>query len=582
MKMENLNTKEMVEKIKNRKKLLIKVGIGCAILLVLLIIFSTVFALININNSKIMKGVFINEIEMSGMSQEEAKSKIEALANEKMAKEMNVTYQEYSSTINATVLELNYDINAAIEKAASSIGRRGNLIKNNYDILKTMLFNENINIDISLNEDIAKTTIADMEANIPNALVQSGYYIEDKQLIITKGKRGTVIDDEAFIENIKKSYADLVSTSTDIDFPVIEADPDSINIDKIHEEVYKEPKDAYYKEEPFEIYPEVEGIDFDVEEAKKLLQEDKEEYAIDLIITKPKITINDLSEIAFKDVLATFSTRYDASNAPRTTNLKLAAGKINGTVLGAGEEFSYNRIVGERTIAAGYKEAKIYASGEVVDGLGGGICQISSTLYNAAVLANLDITQRRNHQFVTSYLPAGRDATVVYGSQDFKFKNSRKYPVKIEMTVANGMAKATIYGIKENPDYEVSIQTSTVSTIPFTTTYQDDDTLPAGTEKVKQKGANGIVTQTYKIVKQNGNVISKTLLSKDVYNAMQKIILKGPAAPEATTTPEPAPVAPTTPVTPTTPTVPTQETNTTSGQESPTEGQETGGTQTNP
>ena len=581
MKMENLNTKEMVEKIKNRKKLLIKVGIGCAILLVLLIIFSTVFALININNSKIMKGVFINEIEMSGMSQEEAKSKIEALANEKMAKEMNVTYQEYSSTINATVLELNYDINAAIEKAAS-IGRRGNLIKNNYDILKTLLFNENINIDISLNEDIAKTTIADMEANIPNALVQSGYYIEDKQLIITKGKRGTVIDDEAFIENIKKSYADLVSTSTDIDFPVIEADPDSINIDKIHEEVYKEPKDAYYKEEPFEIYPEVEGIDFDVEEAKKLLQEDKEEYAIDLIITKPKITINDLSEIAFKDVLATFSTRYDASNAPRTTNLKLAAGKINGTVLGAGEEFSYNRIVGERTIAAGYKEAKIYASGEVVDGLGGGICQISSTLYNAAVLANLDITQRRNHQFVTSYLPAGRDATVVYGSQDFKFKNSRKYPVKIEMTVANGMAKATIYGIKENPDYEVSIQTSTVSTIPFTTTYQDDDTLPAGTEKVKQKGANGIVTQTYKIVKQNGNVISKTLLSKDVYNAMQKIILKGPAAPEATTTPEPAPVAPTTPVTPTTPTVPTQETNTTSGQESPTEGQETGGTQTNP
>ena len=581
MKMENLNTKEMVEKIKNRKKLLIKVGIGCAILLVLLIIFSTVFALININNSKIMKGVFINEIEMSGMSQEEAKSKIEALANEKMAKEMNVTYQEYSSTINATVLELNYDINAAIEKAAS-IGRRGNLIKNNYDILKTMLFNENINIDISLNEDIAKTTIADMEANIPNALVLSGYYIEDKQLIITKGKRGTVIDDEAFIENIKKSYADLVSTSTDIDFPVIEADPDSINIDKIHEEVYKEPKDAYYKDEPFEIYPEVEGIDFDVEEAKKLLQEDKEEYAIDLIITKPKITINDLSEIAFKDVLATFSTRYDASNAPRTTNLKLAAGKINGTVLGAGEEFSYNRIVGERTIAAGYKEAKIYASGEVVDGLGGGICQISSTLYNAAVLANLDITQRRNHQFVTSYLPAGRDATVVYGSQDFKFKNSRKYPVKIEMTVANGMAKATIYGIKENPDYEVSIQTSTVSTIPFTTTYQDDDTLPAGTEKVKQKGANGIVTQTYKIVKQNGNVISKTLLSKDVYNAMQKIILKGPAAPEATTTPEPAPVAPTTPVTPTTPTVPTQETNTTSGQESPTEGQETGGTQTNP
>lgn len=580
MKMENLNTKEMVEKIKSRKKLLVKVGIVVAILLVLLIIFSIVFALMNINNSSIMKGVFINDIDMSGMSQEDAKSKIEALANEKLAKEMTVTYKDYSSTINATILELNYDINSAVEEAYS-IGRSGNLITNNYAILKTMLFKDNVNINISLNEDIAKTTIADMEANIPDALVQSDYYIEEKQLIITKGKRGTVIEDEAFIENIKKAYADLVSTSTDIDFPVIEVDPDSIDIDKIHEEVYKEPKDAYYNEEPFEIYPEVEGIDFDVEAAKKLLQEDKEEYEIDLIISKPKVTINDLSEIAFKDVLATFSTRYDASNAPRTTNLKLAAGKINGTVLGAGEEFSYNKVVGERTIAAGYKEAKIYASGEVVDGLGGGICQISSTLYNAAVLANLDITQRRNHQFVTSYLPAGRDATVVYGSQDFKFKNTRKYPVKIEMTVANGMAKATLYGIKENPDYEVSIQTSTVSTIPFATTYQDDNTLPAGTEKVKQKGANGLVTQTYKIVKQNGTVISKTLLSKDVYNAMQKIILKGPAAPEATATPEPTPAAPSTPITPSTPVTPTPETPETP--ETPIDGgEQTGGTQTNP
>ena len=560
MKMKNLNTKEMVEKIKKRKKLLIKIGIVSVILIITLMIFSVVFALGNINNTKILKGIYINDIDMSGMSEEEAKANLESLANEKLAKEMTVSYQDYNSTINATVLELNYDINSAIEEAYA-IGRDGNLISNNYKILKSMLFKNNIKINISINEDIAKTTIADMEANIPNALVQSDYYIEDKQLIITKGKRGTVIDDEAFINNIKNSYADLISTSTDIDFPVIEANPDAIDIDKIHEEVYKEPKDAYYNEEPFEIYPEVEGVDFDVEAAKRALQEEKEEYVINLIISKPKVTINDLSEIAFKDVLATFSTRYDASNTARTTNLKLAAGKINGTVLGAGQEFSYNKTVGERTIAAGYKEAKIYASGEVVDGLGGGICQISSTLYNAAVLSNLEITQRRNHQFVTSYLPAGRDATVVYGSQDFKFKNTRKYPIKIEMTVANGMAKATIYGIKENPEYDISIQTSTVSTIPFATTYKDDNTLPAGTEKVQQKGANGIVTQTYKIVKQNGTVVSKTLLSKDVYNAMQKIILKGPAAPEATTEP-----APTTPET-----TPTPSTTNTNSQETPTQ-----------
>ena len=559
MKMENLNTKEMVEKIKKRKKILLKAGIASGIVVVIVLFFSIIFALINSSNPNIIEGVYINDINMAGMSKEEAKSKIEALTNEKLEKEMNVSFQDYNTTINATILEINYDINTAVENAIS-IGRGGNLISNNYEIIKSKLFNNHINIDITMNDEIAKSTIADMETNLPNALVQSSYYIEDKELVITKGKRGNVIEHDKLMENIIKSYSDLVSTSTDIDFPVIEKDPDAINIDKIHEEVFKEAKDAYYNKEPFEIYPEVEGVDFDVEAAKEMIQkEDKEEYVIALIISKPKVTINDLSEIAFKDVLATFSTRYDASNVARTTNLRLAAGKINGTVLGAGAEFSYNKVVGERTIAAGYKEAKIYASGEVVDGLGGGICQISSTLYNAAVLSNLEITQRRNHQFVTSYLPAGRDATVVYGSQDFKFKNSRKYPIKIEMSVANGVAKATIYGIKENPEYEISIQTSTINTIPFTTTYKDDATLPAGTEKVQQKGANGIVTQTYKIVKNNGTVVSKTLLSKDVYNAMQKIILKSPVAAE----PEvpAAPVAPTTPVTPTPTPAPKPEQN---------------------
>ena len=105
-----------------------------------------------------------------------------------------------------------------------------------------------------------------------------------------------------------------------------------------------------------------------------------------------------------------------------------------------GETFSYNKVVGARTISAGYKEAPIYLSGQVVDGLGGGICQITSTLYNAAVLANLEITQRTNHQFVPSYVRASRDATVVYGAIDFQFKNNRDYPIKLVCSVEIGRA----------------------------------------------------------------------------------------------------------------------------------------------
>ena len=166
-------------------------------------------------------------------------------------------------------------------------------------------------------------------------------------------------------------------------------------------------------------------------------------------------------------------------------------------------------------------------AGEVVDGIGGGICQISSTLYNAVLQSNMEIVERRNHQFVTSYVPAGRDATVAYGSIDFKFKNTRKYAIKIKATVSDGIATISIYGIKENDEYTVSFSTRTISTIPYTVKYVDDSTLTAGTEKVKQSGANGLITETYIIKSLNGKVVSKELLSKDTYSAMQRIILRG-------------------------------------------------------
>ena len=163
----------------------------------------------------------------------------------------------------------------------------------------------------------------------------------------------------------------------------------------------------------------------------------------------------------------------------------------------------------------------------MVDGIGGGICQISSTLYNAVVDANLSIVERRNHQFVTSYVAAGKDATVVYGMTDFKFKNTRKYPIKIIATAQNGIATISIYGNKEEVEYDVTLEVKQLSTIPTTTKYVEDSSLPVGTEKVKQAGANGVKTETYLVKKLNGKVVSREVISRDTYNAMQRIVLKG-------------------------------------------------------
>ena len=248
---------------------------------------------------------------------------------------------------------------------------------------------------------------------------------------------------------------------------------------------------------------------------------------IPLKYTDAEVTLEDLDVDIFPDLLGNYSTKYNELDEDRTNNLKLAASKIDGTILSPGEEFSYNKIVGERSIAAGYKESKIYSQGKVIDGLGGGICQISSTLYNAVMFANLEITERHNHQFITSYSEPGRDATVAYGSKDLKFVNNRTYPIKINVIVESGIAKVQIYGIKEEIECTVEFEIETVSTTDFDVIYEDNSSMQEGTEKVKQAGANGIVVNSYKVTKQNGIVVSKELISQDTYKKLDKVIERG-------------------------------------------------------
>lgn len=539
------NSKKVKKDVKKmsikKKKSKMPIFIIISIIIVAAVFISTIFALVNINNEKIIGGISISGIEVSGLTKEEAKAKLENIYQEKKEKEIEVQYEEYQTTLNPTVLEVNYDIEKAVEEA-ETVGKGENIFINNYEILFTLISKKNIDVNMTLNEEVAKQQIQDIGVNLPGIIIESSFAVEGEDLIITKGTRGIAIDTDKLLNDVKERLNDINSNQNYIEIPVNEKDPEPINLDKIHEEIYAEVKDAYYTKNPFTIYPEVQGIDFDVEVARELLKEEKEEYVIKLKITKPKVTIDQIGSEAFPDQLATFTTRYDVSDVNRTTNLVIACQKINGKVLLAGEEFSYNKALGPRTYEAGYRNGKVYEAGQVVDGIGGGICQISSTLYNSVLMSNLQILERRNHQFVTSYLPAGRDATVVYGAIDFRFKNTRNYPIKIVASAKNGIATVSIYGIKEENEYTFSFSTKTVASIPFTTKYEEDSSLDAGKEIVKQKGANGIKTETYITKSLNGNVISTTLLAKDTYDAMARIIRKGTkGAVQETSEPEPAP-----------------------------------------
>ena len=496
------------------------------IIILVIMIFSVIFAILNINNNNILNGVKIEGIDVSGLSREEAKAKIETVYNAKKEEDIILKYNDFETTISQDILETNYDLDKAVNEAIS-LGKDGNIITNNYNILFALLGKKNIKVDMSINEEQIKDEIENIQTNIPGTIIEPDYYVENDKLIITTGQEGIKISVDNLINRIKNTLKTSSSNQQYIEIPMDNVWPDKIDIEKIHDEIYKEVQDAYLTENPITIHPEVEGIDFDIEEAKKILENDSEQYEIPLKITKPNVTMEQIGAEAFPNKISFYSTRYDGGDVNRSTNLELACEKINDVIVLPGETFSYNKTLGERSKAAGYKTAKVYENGEVVDGIGGGICQISSTLYNAVLKANLEIVERRNHQFITSYVEEGRDATVAYGVTDFKFKNSRKYAIKIKASASNGVATIEIFGIKEEVEYQISFDTKTISTIPYTVKYIDDNTLKTGTEVVKQKGANGIVTETYLIKSLNGQVVSNTLLSKDTYSAMQRIVLRG-------------------------------------------------------
>lgn len=236
--------------------------------------------------------------------------------------------------------------------------------------------------------------------------------------------------------------------------------------------------------------------------------------------------IEDVNEL-YTDLLSEYGTSFNEQNLNRSQNIKIATTKINGTVVLPGKVFSYNDTVGYRTESEGFMLAPMYIEGKLVDGIGGGVCQVSSTLYNAVLSANLEIVERKSHQFMPAYIDVGRDATVADGYIDFKFKNSRKYPIKIICSAQNGILKVKIYGKKQDAEYNIKIKTKIKEVKPYKTIYEYNNNVKSGERIVAQKGKNGYECEVYKIVSLKGKIIFKSTISTDTYNTMDEIVIIG-------------------------------------------------------
>lgn len=534
------------------------------IIIVILSIFSTIFALINSSNEAILNGLYIRNIKVEGLTINEATKLLNEKFEEEKEREIQIVANGETFTLIPEQLEVEYHIDEAIEKAYNT-GRDGNILENNFEILRTMFEDTKIDLNVTYNEEVLKNFLNEINVKMPDAMQDNTYSIEedDKELIITRGKAGKVID----IENAKKQIIEAIQTGSDgvLTLKIDNAECPEINIEKIHSEVKSEPQDATYTTDPFEIIPHKNGIDFDVEKAKEVIKEQKDEYTVDLIITEPKVHTNEIGEEAFPDLLSSFSTKYDEGNVPRSKNLKIALSKLNGVVIMPGEVFSYNKTLGKRTVEEGYQYANGFAGGKVVPMLAGGICQISSTLYDAALYANMKIVERHNHMFQAGYVEPGKDATVVYGSLDFQFENTRKYPIMLKTKSGSGVAEIKIFGIKEEVEYDIEIITEVQSYTSYNVVYENDTSLAPGKESVAQWGLKGCKSKTYRIVSLNGQEISKELLSTDSYSPLNKIVKRGVSkTPAKTETPtSTTPEKPSTPTTPETPTTPSTAENTT-------------------
>lgn len=522
-----------------------------AIVILLVIVFCTILFLSKQLEGKILANVYVGDVDVGMKSKEDAINLITPNVAKYEGKTIRLILNENYLDVTAEDIGfvLENDVNSIIENAYN-YGREGNFLKNTGDVIQSY-FKDTIITPIYKFDDVKIAEVfKTLSSGDEIVAADDTYEISGDKIYIYKGSDGIKIDDKLAKEYITTAFLNGVNS---VNIPTIEGNSERVILESIYDEVYIAPQNASFKADgEFEVIIDVPGKYFDLSEAKKAYEDlpDNEKLVIEIKDLEADIKVSDLEDELFSNILATYSTTYDESDTDRVQNLKVAAERCN-MILYPGDEFSYNKALGTRTIANGFAPGHSFAGGRVVTTIGGGICQVSSTLYNVVLMADLEVTNRVAHGMYVEYVKPSLDATVVDGAIDFKFKNDRKYPVKIEASAENGIVKVSILGIEDENEPIIEIESVILETIEYTTIRENDYTMEKGTTKVVQEPVNGYRSEAYRIVKdENGNEISRTLISKDRYIATNEIIKVGakeevvieiPVEPEVTPTPEPTP-----------------------------------------
>ena len=424
-------------------------------------------------NHKIADGVYIGNVYVGGMTEEEAADAISAYAQSVDDAVLTLNANGKSVEVSAQELGITFQNTNAVQEALA-VGRNGNLIKRYKDKKDLEHGSKVFELPLGLNETAAREVLTAKAEKLNNEAVDNGLIRENGQFQFIEGSSGVEV-------NVEKSLMTI---------------------------------EDYLKN-----------------------NWDGTDASIDLVaeVVEPEGTKEELAKV--KDLLGSYTTNYSTSSAGRCANISVAAGKINGTVLYPGEEFSVGQTIGPLTAAGGYELAGAYENGQTVQSYGGGVCQVSTTLYNAVLKAELEVTQRSNHSMIVTYVKPSMDAAIAGDYKDLVFENDTDAPIYVQgIYNSGGSITFNIYGHDtRKAGHSVKYESKTVKTTPVKTQTKKDSSKPVGYSEVESSGHVGYVAELWKITYENGKQVSKELIHTSTYAMSPTIVVKGTKKASTTT-----------------------------------------------
>lgn len=510
------------------------------VFIILMLSATSVFAYLTLQNSNIYKGVRIGNRDVSGMGLEQLKQNLDA-TYQSVIDQLEITLKTEKHELKVSYPELNvrYDTQLAAQKAYS-IGREGNIFERLYDIAHAGLNGVDLDVPLTFDESKVNNFVTRFYDMTFMKVQEGAMLISENSVMMRSGSHGENIDKAKLLEDVKALINERKGGTVEPEVTITL--PTKFNTEEIYKQIASEPVDAFYKVENSvaTLVPHIVGRQIDKTALEGIIsgleKTENTEHTLPVNFISPAVTSEIAASMLFRDELGTANTYFSTSTENgrnRKFNMGLAVEKINNMVLAPGQEFSFNDVVGPRDLEHGYKLAHVYIGGKITDGIGGGICQVSTTMYNAILKADLTVTERRNHSFTVAYVPLGQDATAYYGGTDFRFVNSGNWPIQLLATIKGNRIYFTIKGTLETPGKTVIISSKILKETPFTVKYTDDPTLTVGTEKEVQEGMNGYIVETYKTIKIGDKVVSETKLHTSNYKTYAQVIRRGtkPIAP---------------------------------------------------